>query len=564
MKKLTKILSVILCLAMIMGLATVAFAEETTPKQITSLSELVTGTYTIVSTADANLGVLDGNWVTNASSVWTITVDGTNVKLTDANGTTIAPKGGNNNGIKSGDYTWTVACDDNGLFTFAGQGSDTVMLAFNKQEAKFRAYKTSTIDGNPSGYPTTFKLYEATAGEGGEEEKPADPIEITIPEAIALAPTADSTLYLVRGTVKSIANDYYGNMTIVDDEGNELYIYGTYGADGTTKYGDLTEKPVAGDKVVLVGVLTTYNGNPQMKNATIKEFVVTEKEEEPTQVPAEIEDGTYVIVFDGKTFKALDEAVGFGYAPYTEVTVADGVVSGYTNADIITITNVEGGFTMQDIYGRYIYMKGTYNSFNVSEELPAEGHIWQAYTAEGGVTVMNVLKGKTIAFSSQYSSWGSYADNSSVVNFYAAEIEEEKIPDPVEVTIPDAIAIGEANDSYTVEKYILTGVIVSVDNDVYGNVYIEDEEGNKILIYGLYDEAGNRYDAMNPQPAVGDTITVVGSLGNYQGVAQMKNGVLTEIIPGEPSQTGDPILVAVCALLVSGGAVAILPKKREF
>lgn len=559
MKKLTKILSVILCLAMLMGLATVAFAEESTAKQITSLDELVTGTYKIVCTNDAALGIFDGSWVTVADATWTITVDDSGVILTDMYGKSIAPKGGNNNGITGAEYKWAVTCTD-GLFTFAGQGNDTVLLASNKGSSnQFRAYKISTVNGNPTGYITTFKIYEAEAA------APAAPIEVTIPEAIALAPNADSsTMYLIRATVRSIVNSEYGNMNIVDDEGNELYVHGTFGADGTTKYGDMTEKPGAGDKVVLVGTLSVYNDAPQMKNATIKEFEITEKEEKPEMKVAEIKDGTYVIVTDGKSFKALDEVKSFGYPAFTEVTVTDGAVSGYTNVDVVTITNVEGGFTMQDCYGRYLFMKADHNSFNVSDELPSEGHVWQAYIAEGGVIVMNVLKEKTIAYSPDHSSWGCYPDKSSVVNFYEAEIKEEVIPDPEEITIPEAIAIGEANDNYTTEKYILTGKIVSVENDAYGNVYIEDEDGNKILIFGMYDEDGNRYDKMDPKPVVGDTITVVGYLGNYKGTAQMKDGVVIDIIPGEPSKTGDPILVAVCALLVSGGAVAILPKKRQF
>ena len=48
-----------------------------------------------------------------------------------------------------------------GTFTFNGTGSDTVSLASNvSSDNKFRAYKTSTISGNPQGYPSTFALYK--------------------------------------------------------------------------------------------------------------------------------------------------------------------------------------------------------------------------------------------------------------------------------------------------------------------------------------------------------------------------------------------------------------------
>ena len=48
------------------------------------------------------------------------------------------------------------------MFVFAGQGDDTVYLASNRSsENKFRAYKTTTVEGNPSGYPYQFTLYKA-------------------------------------------------------------------------------------------------------------------------------------------------------------------------------------------------------------------------------------------------------------------------------------------------------------------------------------------------------------------------------------------------------------------
>ena len=51
--------------------------------------------------------------------------------MTDAKGTSIAPKGGNTNGIQSGSYKW-AASFASGKFTFAGTGDDTVTLASNK------------------------------------------------------------------------------------------------------------------------------------------------------------------------------------------------------------------------------------------------------------------------------------------------------------------------------------------------------------------------------------------------------------------------------------------------
>ena len=185
MKKIAKILSVVLCLVMVMSLAVAVSAEENaTYTKISSMEELTTGQYVLVCANGLALGSYDAGWVLTASpviegdnvadttgAVWTITVDGTTAKLTDANGKTIAPKTGNNNGIQEGDYSWAVACND-GVFTFAGQGDDTTTLASNVgSQGKFRAYKNGTIASQGAEkYPTNFTLYKLNVVEEGGNE----------------------------------------------------------------------------------------------------------------------------------------------------------------------------------------------------------------------------------------------------------------------------------------------------------------------------------------------------------------------------------------------------------
>ena len=139
-------------------LPTAAFAAEAaTYTKITTMEELTSGQYVMVVNTGYGPGVYENGWITaqaiDAGSdtvtgsvlPWTITVDGDTVKLTDSNGVAAAPKGGNNNGIVAGEYSWLVTCTD-GTFQFAGQGVDTVLLASNKgAENKFRAYKLSLI-----------------------------------------------------------------------------------------------------------------------------------------------------------------------------------------------------------------------------------------------------------------------------------------------------------------------------------------------------------------------------------------------------------------------------------
>ena len=98
---------------------------------------------------------------------------------------------------------------------------------------------------------------------------------ITIVQAIELAKEAGTTgtadKYYVYGIVKKVSNSVYGEMTIEDETG-ELYVYGVYSSDGSTRYDAMEERPVAGDEVVLCGILKTYNDSPEMDRGYLQIF----------------------------------------------------------------------------------------------------------------------------------------------------------------------------------------------------------------------------------------------------------------------------------------------------
>lgn len=99
------------------------------------------------------------------------------------------------------------------------------------------------------------------------------------------------------------------------------------------------------------------------------------------------------------------------------------------------------------------------------------------------------------------------------------------------ITIEEANNIGDpmASNQYTDEIYYITGIVESIANDTYGNLYITDESGEfRLYIYGLYDSTGKvRYDKMDPKPLKGDTITVLSSVGKYNTDVQLKNAKVT-------------------------------------
>jgi 2',3'-cyclic-nucleotide 2'-phosphodiesterase (5'-nucleotidase family) len=98
---------------------------------------------------------------------------------------------------------------------------------------------------------------------GGLGSKPSEITYISIPEIYrignALADNAQTEeSYYVRGTVVSVTNTTYGNLTIDDGQGNTLYVYGVYDQTGATRYDGLSDPPRVGDTVVLCGPVKKY------------------------------------------------------------------------------------------------------------------------------------------------------------------------------------------------------------------------------------------------------------------------------------------------------------------
>ncbi len=250
-------------------------------------------------------------------------------------------------------------------------------------------------------------FYTVGASEGGEVVPPVEdeedkPVELpapdatntlTVKEAIDLGAAQDTGAYTadkyyVTGKITAVSNTQYGNIYIADEDGNEILVYGTYGADGKDRYDALASKPDEGDTVTVYGVVGNFKGTPQLKNAWIIEFTAGELD---VEAPTEPE--------------------------------ADSVL-----------------------------------------------------------------------------------------------------------TIEEAIALGltKRSNTFTENKYYVTGVITEIYNEEYGNMKITDDAGNILTLYGTWEVLDEiRFDAMLNKPAVGDTITVYGVIGQYNGTPQMKNGVFT-------------------------------------
>ena len=209
---------------------------------------------------------------------------------------------------------------------------------------------------------------------------------------------------------------------------------------------------------------------------------------------------------------ALEEALAIGAAQEHNVYTADK----YLIAGIIT-----------GLYGTSEENALKYGNFVITDENGNTLVVYGLYSADGSVRY-DAMESKPVI--------GDYIVVLGTLGQYNGTVQTKNawlVSYTVETSIPSASEIGVANPSYTTEKYMITGVISALYGTnqesalKYGNVIIKDADGNEFIVYGMYSSTGaTRYDAMTYKPTIGDTITVLGTLGSYNGTAQMKNGWL--------------------------------------
>lgn len=146
---------------------------------------------------------------------------------------------------------------------------------------------------------------------------------------------------------------------------------------------------------------------------------------------------------------------------------------------------------------------------------------------------------------------GELADHVDANGDFKCDVCSTKMlpADGTALTIPQALAIAKLGGSaYTSQKYYITGIVTNVYNTTYGNLYLKDDQGNQICIYGLYTwNKAIRYDKMEYKPVEGDELTVYTVLGTYNSTPQGKDAWMDEVVAHEHNYVSvvtDPTCVA--------------------
>lgn len=394
-----------LCMAVLMAFSllpsTASAAEGTSFGKIAGEAGFTTGSYVMVTDTGYAPQKLDGTWLPAdelgtalgdtiadpaAETVWEIAVSGGTATIKDMDGQFLAPKGGNENGIRISDteYQWKWECQD-GKFTFSGQGDDTVILASNRSsQNKFRAYKTTTVSGNPNGYPSEFTLYRAV--EGGTSEG-----TVAAPQADPQAGAVASGTEITLTTSTSGALIYYTlDGSDPSDETNaarELY-----GADNMPV---ITEDCTLKAAAILEGVYSAVQ---------TLQYTVSGSGEPGDTAP--IADGERVVIYAPAYGKALSAEYNGYYNKGTDVTEeSDGTLSGYTDADVWTVAENEDGTYSFSYNGQNIGMGDSFSSMPLGEK----NDKWVLEDAGNGLYyVKNTVRGAYMEWYDSNGNWSAY------------------------------------------------------------------------------------------------------------------------------------------------------------
>ena len=371
----------------------------------------------------------------------------------------------------------------------------------------------------------------------------------------------DGKSFVVSGTITKIVNTTYGNWYMTDGTA-ELYIYGTLDAEGKTK--NFTSLGLeVGDKVTIEGPKGSYKGDPQMVDVTVLEIekALLKIVSEATEVDKE--GGVLEIKLaskgKGAFFSVADECQD--WISYSDAEYIDGVPTKLepNPADTIVYTfdiapndgsAREGSISFFANEGESIpytfTQAGGIADVTVAEFLAAEVNDAKQYRIVGHVTGFNNYNNNFYVKDYTGEVYAYYVNTQGINNIAIGDFVTvvgkrseykgtpqmpkgtllEKYTATPEVSVAEFLTKEDATDVY----YKLTGTITNIANPTYGNLTLQDANGDDVYVYGILPGYGATGDAKKGMVEakglkVGDTITIVGNKASYKGSPQVGNAV---------------------------------------
>lgn len=183
-----------------------------------------------------------------------------------------------------------------------------------------------------------------------------------------------------------------------------------------------------------------------------------------------------------------------------------------------------------------VFLSSGFATFNISDGTNSF-LCYQTYNVNGDkfVHAKQIVKGDIVTVKGTVTNYNGTKEfkNASLVRttntFDPGEIEIETITVAKALEIGATLAVGGKSDN----QYKIVGSVASVKeaSTSYGNITmaISDESTEKTLdCYRLYYIDNAKYTATDPAVEVGDVVTVIAQINNYNGTIQLNPGYISE------------------------------------
>ena len=169
----------------------------------------------------------------------------------------------------------------------------------------------------------------------------------------------------------------------------------------TGEYIEYTE-PVEVTEAVTFTVKATKAG---MDDSDEVKFAYTVKAEEPVQ--SLFKDGEQIVIYNPANMKALSTEYSGFYNKGTDVTLTNGTLTGYTEADVWTVgVNADGTYTFSTSEGKKLSMAEKYTSTPL-DDVNTAWKVSEAATT-GCYYIQNAVRGNYLEWYADKSNWSSY------------------------------------------------------------------------------------------------------------------------------------------------------------
>ena len=365
--------------------------------------------------------------------------------------------------------------------------------------------------------------------EGDEAAFDSSLTEIDVSNNYKTVKIAEGTIKTTETIAVTIEKMADGNYSIKGANGK--YIYQTSDANGLKTGAKATANTIALNAdgtvdIVSGGAHLRFNKNSdQMRFRYFKSATYTRQQAitlyKLDAAPARqsgivtdltaLQDGDTVVVFNPANGKTLSTEYNDHYNKGSDVTLADGKLEGFTDADKWTLgINDDGTYTFATADGKKLAMGANFTSTPLDEI----NQNWKITAVDGKDATFYIDNAtRTDKYRLQWyaakGNWSAYTGTGDAFEqqIYLVVESGSETPDPEPTFVPISTALaGAANTEFTVK-----GVVTFTDGR---NVFLQDDTGG-ICLY-----LASKADAI----ALGDTVIGTGKRSAFNGMPQLGSG----------------------------------------